>query len=75
MAAVNEGKGFEPELASPPVEELMERCEIPESDREEIRRFSQFLHRLKQIDDLKALHKLKELPPAPNGMRDWLNGK
>ncbi len=59
----------EPPLASQSIEEAMERKDVPESDRDEVRRFSEFLERYKQ-------HKEgKPLGPAPDGMRDWLLGK
>lgn len=60
---------WEPDMASVEMEELMEGKDLPESDRDEVRRFAEFLRRVK---DKKAG---KELPPAPEGMRDWLLGK
>lgn len=55
--------------ASLPLEQEMERKELPESDRDELRRFAQLLARLKDNRDG------KELTPAPDGMREWLLGE
>ena len=60
---------FIPDLASSALEEEMEAKELPEEDRDEVRRFAEFLQRRK---DFRAG---KELPPAPKGMKDWLLGK
>ena len=60
---------FEPDLASPHLEKLMEDQELPESDRDELRRFAEVLRRRKDRREG------KELPPAPEGLRDWLLGK
>lgn len=38
---------FEPNLASPEIELQMERENVPESDRDEVRRFSDFLRERK----------------------------
>lgn len=57
-----------PEGAAPQMEELMEAAALPEGDRDEIRRFAEFLRRRKDKRDG------KELPPAPEGMREWLTG-
>jgi hypothetical protein len=58
-----------PDLASQPLEELMEAKNLPEEDRDEVRRFAEFLQRRKDVREGKTL------PPAPDGMRDWLLGK
>lgn len=51
------------------VEELMEARDLPEGDRDEVRRFAEFLRRRKDRKEG------KELPPAPPGMREWLLGE
>lgn len=60
---------WEPDMASVPLEELMEAKDLPEGDRDEVRRFAEFLRRRKDRKDG------KKLPPAPEGMKDWLLGK
>lgn len=60
---------WKPDIASMETEELMEEHDLPEEDRDEVRRFSEFLRRRK---DKKAG---RELPPMPKEMRDWLLGK
>ena len=55
-----------PDAASEPLEETMESQDTPESDRDELRRFSEFLRRRKEHKEGKSL------PPAPDGMREWL---
>lgn len=59
---------WDPVMASQQVEELMEAQELPESDRDEIRRFSEFLKRRKD------LREGKQLLPPPEGMKEWLGG-
>lgn len=61
-------KLWTPEGASPQLEELMEAKDLPEGDRDEVRRFAEFLGRRKDKKEG------KELPPAPEGMREWLEG-
>ena len=39
---------WQPELADPRIEKAMELKSIPENDRDEVRRFAEFLRRLKQ---------------------------
>lgn len=59
---------WEPDPAPLPLEELMEAKDVPEEDRDELRRFAEFLRRRK------ARRAGEELPPAPEGVRDWLLG-
>ncbi len=61
-------KKWVPDAASEPMEILMEEEDLPEEDRDEVRRFAEVLRRKKDRDDG------KELPPAPEGMKDWLLG-
>ncbi len=58
-----------PELASHRLETLMESKNLSEEDRDELRRFAAVLARLKDRAGGKTL------PPAPEGMRDWLLGR
>lgn len=60
---------WKPDSASRDIEEKMEAADLPEGDRDEVRRFAEFLQRRK--DHLAG----KDLPPAPEGMREWLEGK
>ena len=60
---------FEPIISSVATEEIMERLDLPEGDRDEIRRFAEVLRRRKDRRDD------KELAPPPEGMREWLLGK
>lgn len=61
-------KLWEPDLAGVRLEELMEARDLPEEDRDEVRRFAEFLQRRKE-------RKLgNPLPPMPDGMKDWLLG-
>lgn len=60
---------FQPDHASEELERLMEDKDLPETDRDEVRRFAEFLRRRA---DFRAG---KQLPPAPQGMKDWLLGK
>lgn len=60
---------FDPELASPKLETLMESQDVPECDRDELRRFAEFLARRS------AKKRGEQLPPAPDGMREWLAGE
>ena len=58
-----------PDNASLPLEEQMEAKDLPEEDRDEVRRFAEFLHRRSQV-------KRGETPlPVPEGMREWLIGE
>ncbi len=57
-----------PDLASVDLEQKMEAENVPEDDRDELRRFEEVLRRRK------AKHEGAELPPAPDGMREWLLG-
>ncbi len=61
-------KKWVPDMASEETEILMEENDLPEEDRDEVRRFAEFLRRRKDKKDG------KELPPAPEGMKDWLLG-
>lgn len=54
---------WEPPLADPRIEADLERKEIPEADRDEVRRFSEFL-RLRR----------EKAPPAAE-MKEWLLGE
>lgn len=58
-----------PDNASLPMERRMEEQDLPESDRDELRRFAEVLRRKKDKRDGKTL------PPAPDGTIDWLTGK
>lgn len=57
---------WQPDMASPELESLMESKDVPETDRDELRRFAEFLARRK------AMKSGETLPPAPEGMREWL---
>lgn len=59
---------WKPDPASKDIEESMEAKNIPEFDRDEVRRFAEFLGRLRD-------HRAgKKLPPSPPGMLAWLGG-
>jgi hypothetical protein len=58
-----------PDLASPQTEGMMEAQDLPEGDRDQVRRFAEFLRRRK------ARLAGESLPPAPEGMRAWLLGE
>lgn len=58
---------WKPERATDDLEELMERSALPEQDREELRRFSEFLRRKKV--------KKEDRSPLTAQMKDWLLGK
>lgn len=58
-----------PDLADQPIEEAMEAQDVPEGDRDEVRRFAEFLRRRQ------AKQEGRELPPPPEGMREWLLGE
>lgn len=60
---------WKPKGASRDIEEKMEAKGLPESDRDEVRKFAEFLQRRKKCREG------EELPPAPEGMREWLEGK
>ena len=60
---------WEPAGAATDLEELMESTDLPEEDRDELRRFAEFLGRVKDKREG------KELAPAPEGMRAWLKGE
>lgn len=62
-------ESWQPDLASEPLEKLMEQQDVPETDRDELRRFSEFLQRRKEKKDGKLL------APAPAGMKEWLLGE
>jgi hypothetical protein len=62
-------KRWIPGLASVDLEEQMKAQDIPEVDRDEVRRFAEFLKRRKDRTEGKPLE------PAPEGMREWLLGK
>jgi hypothetical protein len=64
----SEPKTWEPGLASNEIEEGMECADVPESDRDEVRRFSEFLQR--RTDRKAGI----EVGPAPSGMKEWLTG-
>lgn len=71
--AVREGpimpeSDWTPDPASLPMEEAMEAKGVCEEDRDEVRRFAEVLRRLR---DKRAG---KTLPPAPKGMREWIEG-
>ena len=59
---------WKPDLASVGLEEKMEAQNLPESDRDELRRFAECLARRK------AQRAGAVLPPAPKGMREYLLG-
>ena len=58
-----------PDPAPIEMEKKMEEQDIPESDRDEVRKLAEFLRR-KQ-----ARKEGKELPPMPEEMKNWLLGK
>lgn len=60
---------WNPSLANLELETLMESQEVDESDRDEVRRFAEFLQRRKDKRDGLAVG------PMPNAMRAWLEGK
>jgi len=53
---------WQPEHASSEIEEAMESCKLTEHDRDEVRRFAEFLKRLKDHKEN------KKLEPVPNGI-------
>lgn len=59
---------WKPDNASLPLEQEMERKELPEEDRDELRRFAEVLQRRKE----RAMG--NPLLPMPPGMREWLSG-
>ena len=59
---------WKPNLASPEVEKLMEDADLPESDRDDARKFVEFLRWRK---DRKAGENL----PMVEEMKNWLLGK
>ena len=60
---------WNPEMASLPLEQLMERQDLPEEDRDELRRFEEVLRRLKVNKEG------GKNPPMPDGMKEWLLGE
>ncbi len=62
-------KAWEPDPASEAMEESMESANLPEEDRDEVRRFAEVLRR---IGDKKQG---KTLPPMPDGMKEWMLGE
>jgi hypothetical protein len=60
---------WEPAGASCKLEKLMEKKDAPEQDRDELRRFAEFLARQK---DKKEGKKLDPMPPE---MKAWLLGE
>lgn len=60
---------WQPNLASQELEQAMEAKDVPEADRDEVRRFSEFLGRVK------GKREGKKLPPAPEGMKAWVLGE
>jgi hypothetical protein len=60
---------WKPEITSVALEKEMESLNVPEEDRDEVRRFAEFLKRRKDKQDG------KELPPLSTEMRAWLEGK
>lgn len=59
---------WKPQLASRELEQHMERKEIPESDRDELRKFAEVLNRVKSKRDG------QKLPPMPAAMKDFITG-
>lgn len=62
----------EPDLASVGIEEVMEAKDLPESDRDEVRRFAEFLKLRKQRREAKA--RGEEVPPWPQEWADYILG-
>lgn len=60
---------WQPDLASPDLEKAMEAADLPEGDRDEVRRFREYLWRKKE----RALG--NPLRPMPEEMIDWLRGQ
>lgn len=62
-------KSWKPELASRDIEERMESKDLSETERDEVRRFSEFLGRVarKRNGDT--------LDSAPVGMKEWVTGQ
>ncbi len=58
-----------PDAASLEIEQAMEEKDLPESDRDEIRKFGEFLRRRA------AKRKGEPLPPLSPEMRAWLLGE
>jgi len=60
---------WEPDFVSEELEKEMEEKNLPEGDRDEIRRFAEFLQwrKAKKAD--------KKTPPISQEMKDWLLGK
>ena len=59
---------WNPEMASLPLEQEMERKELPEEDRDELRRFAEVLRRRKATPKGEAV-------PLTGEMKEWLQGK
>jgi hypothetical protein len=57
---------WEPKLASPAIEKLMEAQDAPESDRDEVRRFAELLERLPS--------RKPQFPLTPE-MKTWARGE
>lgn len=60
---------WEPDGCSPEMEEEMELHDLPEPDRDEVRRFAEYLQRRKDVKDG------KEVTPRTDEMTKWLLGK
>ena len=58
-----------PNKTSPPAEEAMEKVNLPEDDRVEIRKMCEFLRRKE------AKKRGEELPPMSPEMKSWLLGE
>lgn len=61
---------WQPDLASPSLEEKMETADLPEGDRDEVRRFAEFLRRKKEFRE-----NGKCVEPPPPEMKAWLLGE
>lgn len=64
---------WEPDLASVEMEEIMEKKDLPESDRDEVRRFAEFLAVRKERLEM-MWQDGGPLPPMPEGMEKWVEG-
>lgn len=60
---------WKPDNASIDLERKMEEANAPESDRDEVRRFAEWLRRRKDVKDG------KEVPPRTPEMTAWLKGE
>jgi hypothetical protein len=64
---------WKPDNASLPLEQGMERQDLPEEDRDELRRFAEFLAVQKERKAARARGEVP--PPLPDAMRKYILGE